>query len=399
MVRAAARRAHRLHKACCYSVAQYAAGASWAARRLAALVNVPRVRSAGLRAIRAVVASWELPQQPRARLLADHGARRTTVESWSRLLLPLRNEMRTARVLADLEQDLLSTEELGDLLREPLNQPAAAPQPTIGTSSSSPLPQETIQYMRAALRASAGLPPDHPPPALRGDDASPSAAAPSPQQRGRAAVAQSKRPRLHIDHVIESQKACALARLRCDESAGALHFSDAQADWFAAELGAAELAGVNRDTARRDDAWWRKYWIPITSTLDTTPIRNFPQAVTGTDMALRFRETTLLVYVLIMILTMMQPRRRGAPAPKVSSALHVLLGVRRVHSRMGIEMVPFRLIRDSISNLTMRFVELHGHEALLPQRKAPLSFDAFQALILLPPGVYGSVHYTGLLAT
>ena len=83
----------------------------------------------------------------------------------------------------------------------------------------------------------------------------------------------------------------------------------------------------------------------------------------------------------------------------MSSALHVLLGVRRVHSRMGIEMVPFRLIRDSISNLTMRFVELHGHEALLPQRKAPLSFGAFQALILLPPGVYGSVHYTGLLAT
>ena len=126
----------------------------------------------------------------------------------------------------------------------------------------------------------------------------------------------------------------AAQRLRDDDSDGALHFNDAQASWFGAQLSDAENAAVNRDTAKRDDSSWRRYWAPITATLGTNPIRDYPTAVSGLDAGLRFREIMLLVYVLIMILTMMSPRCKSSPAPQVSSALHVLLGVRRIHSRM-----------------------------------------------------------------
>ena len=375
-----------------------------AARILSELAGDRRVRTAGLRSIQAVVHVWNHPSEHirHIDLRSTFACSKSNFESWNRRLALLRDAVELER--STLEQALLTL--VGDDASE-THPPAAADtseshSPVPGTSSSSPLPQEAIRYMRAAIRASLHLEPEGPSgsSAPLHTDAARSARAPPlrplPAARGKRAASPA-RPPLPTDELIQRHKANALAALRNDPSDGALHFSDANAAWFSSAIDDAERAGVNRDTARRDDAWWHRYWLPITSTLSTSAIRDFPAAVSGADMALRRRETTLLVFALIMILTMMQPRRRSSPAPQVSSALHVLLGVRRIHSRMNVDMVPFRLIRDVVKGLTMRFIELHGHEALLPHRKAPLAYDAFQALLGVPPGTHAGIHYVGLL--
>ena len=396
-----------------------------AARTLAQMTGDVRVRPAGLRAVQAVAATWRAaPPVPRHVLLHRFQAARTTYDYWLRRLNGLRGEMRqladNQRRLEDERQVALSLasslgvgpsndvhDHLQDLLSHepPLDTSDAAP--PVGSSSSSSLPQEVIRYMRAAIRASLGLAaaaPEAPtgvcdaPAAAGSRVASPARPSPARPARTRSRTHGAAAPQhLEVDAIIEQQRASNLEALRADDTDGALHFSDAQASWFAHELGQAEQAAVNRDTARRDDAWWRKYWLPITTMLATAPVRNFPAAVSGEDPALRARETTLLIFALITILTMMQPRRREAPAPKISSGLHVLLGVRRIHARMGVELVPFKLIRETLKGLTMRFVQLHGHEALLAKRKAPLPHSSFQALLLVCAGTYNGIAYVGLL--
>ena len=373
------------------SAARHGIESDRAARTLGVLLGDQRMRRAGLRSIKAVVYSWHNPEAyPLVmHLRQEFRCTKSNFESWRKRLTALRLSLEDERAVLSSALDCLVEDDAACS--------NDTPRPAVGPSSSSPLAQEQIRYMRAAIRAAQGL--DPPSPAPHDSPSAPSdpRCPPGRAARGKRPLTSEPPPPLHTDELVAQQRSHQVRRLQEDNSSGALHLTNEQADWFTAQLGDAESAGVNRDTAKRDDSSWRRYWIPIITTLGTAPIRDYPAAVSGTDAGLRFRETMLLVYVLIMILTMMSPRSRSAPAPQVSSALHVLLGVRRIHNRMHIDMVPFRLIKVALRGLTMRFIELHGHEALLPKRKAPLQHATFIALLNVQSGTLESLQYAGLL--
>eukprot|EP00965_Chrysotila_dentata_P052738 1749712-Pleurochrysis_carterae.AAC.1 len=69
----------------------------------------------------------------------------------------------------------------------------------------------------------------------------------------------------------------------------------------------------------------------------------------------------------------MRPRRKQDAAPRPASGYNVLRQVRRVHRRAGREMVGAEHLRRAVDGLRQQFVVLHGHEALLPRRKFPMS--------------------------
>jgi hypothetical protein len=75
----------------------------------------------------------------------------------------------------------------------------------------------------------------------------------------------------------------------------------------------------------------------------------------------------------------MQPRGRQFPLP--TSALQVILGVRRVHRRLGYDTIPFRQVSAVLKSLMHEYCETHGPESLLPHRKSPLPHGVVLGLI------------------
>lgn len=70
----------------------------------------------------------------------------------------------------------------------------------------------------------------------------------------------------------------------------------------------------------------------------------------------------------------------------------ILLLPGTMHNHLGILMVPFTLLSQVMKGLKRRFVECHGHEALLAQRKSPRFYKHLVSLlavssVVLPGGV------------
>ena len=108
-------------------------------------------------------------------------------------------------------------------------------------------------------------------------------------------------------------------------------------------------------------------------------------AARGTDA--REVECALWADAVFIILDRMEaawrinPRGRPYP-PKPSSALQVLRGVRRVHvKRLQVETVPLTLAVAVVEGLLREYAVRHGPEALIPQRKEPLSAAIIERLL------------------
>jgi site-specific recombinase XerD len=134
-------------------------------------------------------------------------------------------------------------------------------------------------------------------------------------------------------------------------------------------------------TKKKDERHWNRYWVPICTYLSTEPLRDYPKAVSGEDPQLKKREEHLLCMALVLIYNLMRPRKVTAPAPKPSSALAVLLGVRRVHKFVGAEMISLNSLMPTMKGLYRRFIQLHGVEALRVCQKAPLSYNILVAVL------------------
>eukprot|EP00965_Chrysotila_dentata_P071488 2361879-Pleurochrysis_carterae.AAC.1 len=80
----------------------------------------------------------------------------------------------------------------------------------------------------------------------------------------------------------------------------------------------------------------------------------------------------------------MRPRRKQDAAPKPASGYNVLRQVRRAHLRAGREMIGDEHLRRAVDGLRQQFVAFHGHEALLPRRKFPMSHSLFHSLVASP---------------
>jgi len=122
-------------------------------------------------------------------------------------------------------------------------------------------------------------------------------------------------------------------------------------------------------TLKQDASHW-KWWTRWCETWNTPPMRTDHKANMGHDWAGARREAFLQAAALPWILSRMQPRGRQFPLP--TSALQVILGVRRIHRRLGYDTIPFRQVSAVLKSLMHEYCEIHGPESLLPHRKSPL---------------------------
>jgi hypothetical protein len=123
-----------------------------------------------------------------------------------------------------------------------------------------------------------------------------------------------------------------------------------------------------KGTLSQDKSHW-SWWVRWCKTWNTPPMRTDHKSNTGTHWVGSRREAFLQAAALPWILCRMKARGREFPLP--TSALQVLLGVRRVHRRLGYELVPFRQVTSVLKTMMHDYCTEHGPESLLPQRKSP----------------------------
>jgi hypothetical protein len=157
--------------------------------------------------------------------------------------------------------------------------------------------------------------------------------------------------------------------LSTDESEWALRPLDPE------QLGTACMAmygnlerAAPQGTLKQDKSHWN-WWTRWCKTWNTPPMRTDYKANTGSHWLGSRREAFLQAAALPWILCRM--KARGRPFPLPTSALQVILGVRRVHRRLGFELVPFRQVTCVLKAMMREYCALHGPESLLPQRKNP----------------------------
>jgi hypothetical protein len=81
----------------------------------------------------------------------------------------------------------------------------------------------------------------------------------------------------------------------------------------------------------------------------------------------------------------MKPKSHTSPAPKPLAAMAIVAAVRRVHKRMGIDMMPAR--QSAVLQALQRgFMARHGAESLVPKRKEPLDLCTTRKLLATPRG-------------
>eukprot|EP00965_Chrysotila_dentata_P125169 4137397-Pleurochrysis_carterae.AAC.1 len=105
-------------------------------------------------------------------------------------------------------------------------------------------------------------------------------------------------------------------------------------------LAALHSLGDNPGTVTKDEAAWRRYWLPLTELLGVAKWRENPVAP---DVVLR--KARLLCKILLLALATMRPRRKQDAAPNPASGYNVLRQVRRVHLRAGREMIGAEHLR------------------------------------------------------
>ena len=150
---------------------------------------------------------------------------------------------------------------------------------------------------------------------------------------------------------------------------------------LAAELEAAAPA----NTLKNEASNWR-HWEAWCSYMGTTPLRNDSHSNNGMDIEGYERECLLLAAGLPFILGRMRRRPGWSTPPSPLSALQVLRGVRRVHKRLGTPMAPLTMACVLMNKLLDNYVRRHGHDALMPKRKEPLTNPIICALLYLAQG-------------
>ncbi|MEM7516419.1 MAG: hypothetical protein AAF368_05810, partial [Planctomycetota bacterium] len=137
-------------------------------------------------------------------------------------------------------------------------------------------------------------------------------------------------------------------------------------------------------TTRTNNSHWG-YWLVYCRKMNTSPFRVDRRANSGTDEAGFQREVLLLCGFLIWRYENMLPRSSSSPAPKPQSAMNSVLAVRRVHRDLhNVEMVSTRKLGRVLKGLLRRFVQEHGADALLPDRKEPMLRRLLVDMLALP---------------
>ena len=179
-----------------------------------------------------------------------------------------------------------------------------------------------------------------------------------------------------------------VARLQSDTSEFALNpQSWSQVSQWCALSQAFQQRAANPSTLYSDNASWRRYWVPFCISLRTPILRKIRGAMTILHPDWD-RECNLWVWFLLHVYERIRPRSKTDPEAKPASVLAVLLAARREHKRNGLQqcLPSLTAITSTVKGMTMMFIDRHGHEALLPHRKEPITTAVISHLMTLPEG-------------
>ena len=135
--------------------------------------------------------------------------------------------------------------------------------------------------------------------------------------------------------------------------------------------------GKPKSAHGNENSAWR-HWLSFCVKFSTDPWRNNPASMSSEG---RERETVTLALAFTHIYERMSNRPGRKFPPKPQSALQVLRTVRRMHARLGIEMVPLTLVTRLVHALNRRYVARYGIDSLQPQRVEPLTNELIQSII------------------
>ena len=147
-------------------------------------------------------------------------------------------------------------------------------------------------------------------------------------------------------------------------------------------------AGIPEGTLAKDDLAWNRWetYCALVGYAGTPPWRTDLAANLGFDLAGSNRESKLLCGYLLWCYEIIQPRSKRDDAPQPQSAFNMAGGVRRIHKRYGIEMVSCRQLAATLKGITLRHIQEHGPESLLPDRKEPMPPPLARQLLSTPEG-------------
>jgi len=126
-----------------------------------------------------------------------------------------------------------------------------------------------------------------------------------------------------------------------------------------------------------------KYWTRWCTGWNTPPIRPHVRELSAADYQV---EVAFWGAAIAEIHAEMPSRCGVVGEAKPQSALAVLRGVRRAHRRLQIETVPLTAAVQATDGILREYLEVHGPEALIPERKEPLANSMVHALIHMPNG-------------
>ena len=196
----------------------------------------------------------------------------------------------------------------------------------------------------------------------------------SSSHAAQGALASTTQGSLHLQ-----QRALQMAQsLKADVSRWALHgASEAQLHEACATLTQILDEGKPKSAHGNENSAWR-HWLSFCTTFGTDPWRNNPDNLTSEG---RERETITLALAFTHIYSRMSNRPGRLFPPKPQSALQVLRTIRRMHARLGIEMIPLTLVTRLVHALNRRYVSRFGIESLQPQRVEPLTNSLIRAIL------------------
>jgi len=156
-----------------------------------------------------------------------------------------------------------------------------------------------------------------------------------------------------------------------------LHHSQHSITTMVQELLLLVESGAAAGSIRVERGHWR-WWADFCTAHNVDPWRLQASKQTSTCL--------LLAMALPWIHIRMSPKknehkRRGIPA-QPQSALNVLLGIRRLHKRLGVTLPPLTLALGAMKGLLRSFVETHGSRYLARQKSLAFSQDTVVALCM-----------------